>query len=200
MAAKRFSEFDAVLNPSGSEEIVGVKDGQNVKVRLDTVKSLVTKTDVGLGNVDNTTDLNKPVSTAQQSALNSKANVGHDHAVTDVTGLQSVLDSKASTVHAHNVADVTGLQGALDGKADHNHTHTTAELPEVQADLNNKANIVHAHNLSDITGLTAELNGKAAVVHQHTAMDIADLDAHIQEALQDAGITAGDVSVDNIEW
>lgn len=35
----------------------------------------VTATDVGLGNVDNTSDANKPVSTAQQAALDKKANV-----------------------------------------------------------------------------------------------------------------------------
>lgn len=35
----------------------------------------VTKTQVGLGNVDNTSDTNKPVSTAQQTALNLKANL-----------------------------------------------------------------------------------------------------------------------------
>jgi hypothetical protein len=34
----------------------------------------VTKTHVGLGNVDNTSDANKPVSTAQQTALNLKLN------------------------------------------------------------------------------------------------------------------------------
>ena len=33
------------------------------------------KSDVGLGNVDNTTDLNKPISTATQSALDLKANL-----------------------------------------------------------------------------------------------------------------------------
>ncbi len=33
-----------------------------------------TKADLGLGNVDNTSDANKPVSTAQQAALNAKAN------------------------------------------------------------------------------------------------------------------------------
>lgn len=35
----------------------------------------VTQGDVGLSNVDNTTDVNKPVSTAQQTALNLKANL-----------------------------------------------------------------------------------------------------------------------------
>lgn len=33
----------------------------------------LTKSDVGLSNVDNTSDVNKPVSTAQQTALNAKA-------------------------------------------------------------------------------------------------------------------------------
>jgi len=35
----------------------------------------ITSTMVGLGNVDNTSDVNKPVSTAQQTALNLKANL-----------------------------------------------------------------------------------------------------------------------------
>jgi len=35
----------------------------------------VTKAQVGLGNVDNTSDLNKPISTAEQTALNLKANL-----------------------------------------------------------------------------------------------------------------------------
>jgi len=34
----------------------------------------LTKADIGLGNVDNTSDLNKPVSTAQQAALDQKTN------------------------------------------------------------------------------------------------------------------------------
>lgn len=37
---------------------------------------ILTKTDVGLGNVDNTSDLSKPISTATQSALNGKAATG----------------------------------------------------------------------------------------------------------------------------
>lgn len=37
----------------------------------------VTKTQVGLGNVDNTSDLNKPISTATQDALDLKANIAN---------------------------------------------------------------------------------------------------------------------------
>jgi hypothetical protein len=41
----------------------------------------VTKTQVGLSNVDNTSDANKPVSTAQQSALDAKANLSNFRAL-----------------------------------------------------------------------------------------------------------------------
>lgn len=40
------------------------------------------KGDVGLGNVDNTSDANKPISTATQTALNGKANSSHSHVAT----------------------------------------------------------------------------------------------------------------------
>ena len=43
------------------------------------------KSDVGLGNVDNTTDAGKPVSTATATALSGKANTSHTHGVTDLT-------------------------------------------------------------------------------------------------------------------
>lgn len=58
------------------------------------------KGDVGLGNVDNTTDLNKPVSNATQTALNGKANLSHTHAESDVTNLTSDLASIDSRLDA----------------------------------------------------------------------------------------------------
>ena len=50
------------------------------------------KTAVGLANVDNTTDANKPVSTATQTALNLKAN---DNAVVKLTGDQNIRGVKS---------------------------------------------------------------------------------------------------------
>lgn len=44
----------------------------SVKTSLQTTINGLTKSDVGLGNVDNTSDANKPVSTATQAALNKK--------------------------------------------------------------------------------------------------------------------------------
>lgn len=53
----------------------------------------VTKTHVGLGNVDNTSDANKPVSTAQQTALNLKAN----SASPSLTGTVDLAGANIST-------------------------------------------------------------------------------------------------------
>lgn len=83
----------------------------------------VTKAQVGLSNVDNTSDANKPVSTATQTALDGKAATSHTHTlanVTDVTmtvaDLNSLDDGVDSTLHFHasdrNRANHTGTQTA----------------------------------------------------------------------------------------
>lgn len=57
---------------------------------------VVTKAQVGLSNVDNTSDANKPISTATQTALDGKAAASHTHVISDTTGLQAALDGKAA--------------------------------------------------------------------------------------------------------
>ena len=52
---------------------------------------------IGLGSVDNTADLAKPLSNATTAALAGKANLTHNHAISDVTGLQTALDGKQPT-------------------------------------------------------------------------------------------------------
>jgi len=58
------------------------------------------KADIGLSNVDNTTDLNKPISTLTQTALNGKSNVGHTHTFSEVSG--------SIPAHTHTFSDITG--------------------------------------------------------------------------------------------
>lgn len=57
---------------------------------------VLAKADVGLSNVDNTTDAGKPVSTATQTALDGKAATGHNH-----TG---VYEAANANIQAHVVA------------------------------------------------------------------------------------------------
>lgn len=59
---------------TGDQDLSGlVPKTTTVNGHLLSVNVTVTATDVGLGNVDNTSDVNKPVSTAQQTALSLKA-------------------------------------------------------------------------------------------------------------------------------
>lgn len=53
----------------------------------------ISKSMVGLGNVDNTSDANKPVSSATQSALNTKANLSGGNAF---TGAQTIDGNRVS--------------------------------------------------------------------------------------------------------
>lgn len=85
---------------------------------------VLAKSDVGLANVDNTSDASKPISSATQTALNAKANSVHTHAIADVTNLQSSLDAKA---------DASATTTALAGKASSSHTHTASQISDSTA-------------------------------------------------------------------
>lgn len=50
----------------------------------------VTKVQIGLDNVDNTSDQLKPVSIAQQLALDKKADIVHTHTMSDITDLEEL--------------------------------------------------------------------------------------------------------------
>jgi hypothetical protein len=56
------------------------------------------KSDVGLGNVDNTSDANKPISTATQTALNSK--IGSN--ISGATGATALTNMMQITVAGYN--------------------------------------------------------------------------------------------------
>ena len=56
----------------------GAGKGSVISVNNMTGEVILTKSNIGLGNVDNTNDANKPVSTAQQAALDLKVNKAGD--------------------------------------------------------------------------------------------------------------------------
>lgn len=97
------SDLTAIAGIAPSDDdIIQRKAGawiNRTPAQLKTDLSL-TKSDVGLGNVDNTSDANKPVSTAQQTALDGKSNVGHTHAAADITD----FDTQVRTNKIHQLA------------------------------------------------------------------------------------------------
>jgi hypothetical protein len=94
----------------------------------------LTKADLGLGNVDNTGDINKPVSTATQTALDLKANLASPSFTGTVSG---ITKSMVGLANVDNTTDLnkpvsTATQTALDLKA--NTVDLTAETTRATAE------------------------------------------------------------------
>lgn len=92
----------------------------------------ITKTDLGIANVDNTTDLQKPVSTATQTALNAKAPTASPTFTGTVSG---VTKAHVGLGNVDNTSDAakpisTLTATALAGKASTSHTHTADQITD----------------------------------------------------------------------
>lgn len=101
------------LPPATADTLGGVMIGENINVsdsgtisvdlsaylKSDEIsdwakaksKPAYTASEIGLGNVDNTADIDKPISTATQTALDGKADTGHTHTVSDITDMPAYL-------------------------------------------------------------------------------------------------------------
>lgn len=105
------------------QELVVVYDGTNFQA----IGLAPTKAEVGLGNVDNTSDLNKPISTATQTALNGKENTITPGTTSqyyrgDKT-FQTLDKNSVGLSNVDNTSDAnkpisTATQTALNGKQD----------------------------------------------------------------------------------
>ena len=129
----------------------------------------ITKSMVGLGNVDNTSDLGKPISTATQSALDLKAtttnvdaslNLKANLASPTFTGtVGGITKSMVGLGNVDNTSDTskpisTATQSALDLKA------TTTN---VDVSLNLKANLASPTFTGTVGGITKSMVGLGSV-------------------------------------
>lgn len=98
---------------TGGGVVTGVKGEAEDEYRMGQVN--ITKENIGLGNVDNTSDADKPISTAQQAAINLKAD-------------KTYVDTELQSVKEDAMDEVSEL---LDLKADK--TYVDTELAKKQA-------------------------------------------------------------------
>lgn len=137
------------------------------------------KGDVGLGNVDNTSDANKPVSTAQQTALNGKENTGTAaaavaahaaltaaHGVGVVVGTTNTQTLTNKTISAANNTITTAASGNLTS------TNLNAALAELQTDIDGRAIAGHDHNTAYAHIANGVTNGDS---HDHSGGDGAQI-------------------------
>ena len=73
-----------------------------------------------------------------EDELEGKANVGHTHAISEITNLQTSLNGKANSSHTHAISDVTNLQSVLNEKANSSHTHSISQITNLQKSLDAK--------------------------------------------------------------
>ena len=105
------STFAGVMTMADKVKLDGLKTQEGITSDIDSVQSnltthitnkqnphSVTKAQVGLGNVDNTSDADKPVSTAVQAELDKKTN----SAITDIDFADSTADNAIMTVDLAN--------------------------------------------------------------------------------------------------
>ena len=86
----------ATISDAGTAAASATGDFTPIAHATDTANPhTVTKAQVGLGNVDNTSDANAPVSTAQQTALDLKADGVSDTTITVERGSTDVLSAAA---------------------------------------------------------------------------------------------------------
>ena len=105
----------AGLTPSNDDSIWRVA-GAWVNRTVAQAKSILNyvKGDIGLGNVDNTSDANKPVSTATQTALDLKENLANK-----ATTFGTVNDTLYPTVEAVAEYVATAVSGLLDDRGNY---------------------------------------------------------------------------------
>ena len=110
----------------------GVKDSLDEHVANKANPHQVTKAQVGLGNVDNTADVDKPISTSAESALSTKANKVDVYTKDETTGLiNGIVTSNVSGHRGYlTLADVQAAQASL----------TSNTVVEVLADTDTSKN------------------------------------------------------------
>jgi hypothetical protein len=128
---------------------------------------LLNPDDVGLDQVENTSDADKPVSTAQAAALAGKANTSHSHATSDLTvaaNIKSILDAAnyaavrtlLSLVVGTDVQAQSAILNTLAGMASDDATTLATLSADVQAMLDAATN-ADIRNAIGVTGSAALL-------------------------------------------
>jgi len=140
MPDQKISELSAIVTIDNATDVLPIVDTSATTTKKITLTQV--KTSLALNNVDNTSDANKPVSSAQQTALDAKQ-------ATLVSGTNIKTVNNTSLLGSGNIAissavawgGVTGtlsnqtdLQTALDGKVDENTAITGATKTKITFD------------------------------------------------------------------
>ena len=120
-----------VMSSADKTKLNGLKDQAGITSDIDAVQTNlethinnksnpheVNKAQVGLGNVDNTSDANKPISTATQNALNSKFNASDGNALKQtIESMPNLVVTEGRLSHKNNRISLSLIQQDLKDQA-----------------------------------------------------------------------------------
>lgn len=130
MSSSDKSKLDSLKSQAEIDELVTKLD---THISNKSNPHSVTKVQVGLGNVDNTSDANKPISTATQNALNSKFNASDGNAlkqrvdnIPELIATEITVDSDNDSVNI-SLDKTSIVDGTLSGTTININSATTSK-------------------------------------------------------------------------
>lgn len=115
MSSSDKSKLDSLKSQAEIDELVTKLD---THISNKSNPHSVTKVQVGLGNVDNTSDANKPISTATQNALNSKFNASDGNALKQtIESMPNLVVTEGRLSHKNDRISLSLMQQDLKDQA-----------------------------------------------------------------------------------
>jgi len=140
MPDQKISELSAIVTIDNATDVLPIVDTSATTTKKITLTQV--KTSLALNNVDNTSDANKPVSSAQQTALDAKQATLVSGTNIKTVNNNSLLGSGNISISSAvawggvtgTLSNQTDLQTALDGKVDENTAITGATKTKITFD------------------------------------------------------------------
>ena len=148
---------------TGGGVVTGVKGEAEESYRLGNVN--ITKENIGLGNVDNTADMDKPVSTAVQTELDKKQN--------------NLTFDSTPTADSSNPVTSTGIKAAIDAAK----SEVIGQIPDVDNFITNTvSDLVNYYTKTQIDSQIDTLEGQISAIPKFAIK--------VVESLPDSDISA----------
>lgn len=152
MSSSDKSKLDSLKSQAEIDELVTKLD---THISNKSNPHSVTKAQVGLGNVDNTSDANKPISTATQNALNSKFNASDGNALKQtIENMPNLVVTEGRLSHKNDSISLSLRQQDLKDQA-----NTDSILLEFKPATDSTAGIILPSDKTKIDKIITNGNG-----------------------------------------
>jgi hypothetical protein len=156
ISSQKFESVPYAFSANTADHISGILPIENGGTNATTV--LDAKTNLGLENVDNTSDLNKPISNATQAALDIKEDQINKSALTTL-GTSDVLYPTQNAVKTYVDAGTNNINAAITNEAAIRAAADATLTTNLATEVNNRINGDNTLTTNLATEVTNRING-----------------------------------------